>query len=192
MQIQKDSRQIPKKQEIVADKMYSDVVYAWLQVNSCWDRDKNVRWIGKNQVSFSRISGDVGLSRQTVSNKFKRLLEIGLVRLEQDLGRYELVSLRPDMAMLVERTTLRRMLSAFNENTINVYVYLLNRYLANRCRGYEFTIEQVKYFIGLSMRTSSNNYIIQDILDILERLGLLKYKVDEDRIYQVVQMANSL
>lgn len=37
MKIAENSRQVPKKQEYVSAKDYSDIVYAWFQVNSSWD-----------------------------------------------------------------------------------------------------------------------------------------------------------
>lgn len=165
--------------------MYSDVVYAWLQVNSQWDKEANVRWIAKKDVKYIDIAADLGLSRQTVSTKFKRLLDkddkgvagLGLISFNVELKRYELSLLPPDMGMLIEQGTLRKMISALNENTINVYIYLLNRYLANTEQPFDFTIEQVKMFIGISVSGRSNDYIVTDILSILRTLGLIEYEL---------------
>ena len=49
----------------------------------------------------------------------------------EEKDRYELPTLDANMAMLIENKTLRKMISALNENSINVYIYLLNRYLEN-------------------------------------------------------------
>lgn len=86
------------------------------------------------------MADQLGLTRQTVSTKFKRLLDkddkgkagLGLVIFNAELKRYELIQLSADMATLIENGTLRMMISALNENTINIYIYLLNRFLANR------------------------------------------------------------
>ena len=203
MEILKDSRQIPKKKIYTANKLYSDIVYTWLQVNSEWDVNNEIRWVPKQRVNFTLMGEQLGLSRQPVSTRFKKLLDddgkqnkgLGLVHFNSKLKRYELVTLESDAAMLVERETLRKMLSAFNENTISVYVYLLNRYIANKEQGYEFTLEQVKSFIGISVGIRSNNYIITDIMDILKQLGLLDYQLVEkfDRAcYQVISMSNKI
>jgi hypothetical protein len=45
------------------------------------------------------------------------------------------------MATLIENGTLRMMISALNENTINIYIYLLNRFLANDEQSFEFTLD---------------------------------------------------
>lgn len=55
---------------------------------------------------------------------------MGLVTLNEEKGRYELLALSADISMLIENGTLRKMLNALNENAISVYIYLLNRFLA--------------------------------------------------------------
>ena len=176
MKIIKNSRQMPKNKEQASDRMYSDVVYGWLQVNSVRGGDDNVRWISRKDVKFAEIADCLGISRQTASTKLKRLLESGsgLVVFNEEKDRYELPTLDANMAMLIENKTLRKMISALNENSINVYIYLLNRYLENGGQSFEFDIEQVKIFIGLGRKTRSNSYIIEDILFVLQKLGLVK------------------
>lgn len=203
MKILKDSRQMPKKKEYMANKMYSDIVYAWIQVNSQWDKQSNTRWINKKDVKFTVIADELGITRQTVSTRFKRLLDkdekgnagLGLIIYNDELQRYELSVLSPDVAMLIEKGTLRTMISALNENTINVFIYLLNRYLANQEQSFDFTIEQIKVILGLSIKTRSNDYIITDILRILKRIGLLNYKLNvkkEKTIYKIIYMTNEI
>lgn len=203
MKILKDSRQMPKKKEYMANKMYSDIVYAWIQVNSQWDKESNIRWISKKDVKFTVIANDLGITRQTVSTKFKRLLDrddkgnegLGLIVFNEELQRYELNLLSADAAMLVERGTLRKMVSALSENAINVFIYLLNRYLANQEQSFEFTLEQVKAAIGLGTQTRSNDYIITDILCVLKKLGLLDYQLDvkgEKTVYRLEYMTNKI
>lgn len=206
MKILKDSRQMPKKQEQVSNKMYSDVVYAWLQTNSDWDRENNIRWIAKKDVKYIKIAECLGISRQTASTKFKKLLDkdekgqvgIGLVVFNSEKERYELPTLSADMAMLIENGTLRKMLNALNENAINVYIYLLNRFLANKEQPFKFEIDQVKQFIGISTTSRGNNYIISDILLVLQKLGLIEYELISEKtergdirsLYQINAMSN--
>jgi hypothetical protein len=68
--------------------------------------------------------------------------------------------------------------SAFNENAINIYIYLFNRYIANKEIGFEFTINTLKEYCGLGTNTHCNNYIIQDILEVLALAGLIKYETE--------------
>lgn len=70
------------------------------------------------------------------------------------------------------------MVSALNENSINIYVYLYNRFFAEP-QGFDFTLDQIKRIIGISDKTRSNNYIVTDILEMLELLGLIDYEIKE-------------
>lgn len=181
MKTVKDSRQMPKRREYTANKAYSDIVYAWLQVNSEWDGEiGHCRTIPKSKVKFVDIANELDISRQTVSTKFKHLLDegdgIGLVHYNDVTKNYELTLLPAEMAQLIENNTLRRMVSALNQNAISVYIYLFSRYCANSSSEFRFTVNQVKGAIGLSTSTRSNNYIITDILDVLQDMKLLTYE----------------
>lgn len=190
---------MPKQEEYTANKAYSDIVYGWLQVHSEWDRERGIRWVDKKTVNYSAMADQLGLTRQTVSTKFKRLLDkdgLGLVTFNTELNRYELVQLSADMATLIENGTLRMMISALNENTINIYIYLLNRFLANDEQSFEFTLDQCKAFIGKGVGSHSNNYIVTDILCILSKLDLLKYelisKSGVKTVYRVIAVNNKI
>lgn len=191
---------MPKREEYTANKAYSDIVYGWLQVHSEWDRERGIRWVDKKTVNYSAMADQLGLTRQTVSTKFKRLLDkdkagLGLVTFNAELNRYELVQLSADMATLIENGTLRMMISALNENTINIYIYLLNRFLANDEQSFEFTLDQCKAFIGKGVGSHSNNYIVIDILCILSKLDLLKYELISNgvkTVYRVITVNNKI
>lgn len=189
-----NSRQMPKERTYMADTRFSDRVYAWLQVHS--EKEGDVRWVHKSEASFETIASELKLSRQTVSKRMKALMEMGLVIYNKQLKRYELILLENDIAMLIEKNTLREMMSAMNDNTINIYVYLLNRYLINEEKPFDFTLEQVKMAIGLKL-SKNNNYIITDILNVLQRQGGLEYDIqtryDEDNYrthYRILTMSN--
>lgn len=181
MKAVKNSRQMPKKHEYLANKAYSDIVYAWLQVNSDWDGViGHQRVVPKSRVKFVDMESELGITRQTISKRFKKLLDdeeggLGLVHYNEKAKCYELALLPNEAAQLIERDTLRRMVSALNQNAINVYIYLFSRYCANNCQGFRFTLNQVKSAIGISTETRSNNYVITDILDVLQTLKLLEY-----------------
>lgn len=116
------------------------------------------------------------LSRQTISTKFKNLKELDLIR-ERDGDTYELVVLSKDLASLIPYPTLKLIQDTLNENSISTYIYLLNRYYANDCKAFQFTLEQVKSFIGISTSTRSNDEIITNILYVLGKIGLIKYSL---------------
>ena len=117
-----------------------------------------------------------GLSRQTVSTKFKNLKELGLIQ-ELDKSTYEIITLEKDLASLIPYETLKLITDTLNENSISTYVYLLNCYYANNCRALTFTLEQVKKHIGICSSTRSNDDIITNILYVLEKIGLIKYRL---------------
>lgn len=202
LKIQPDSRQVPKDKTICSNKKYYDILYAYLQCLSERDNITNIRYFHKKDINFSKLGEIFNLSRQTVSTKFKNLKELGLI-IEQDNGDYELVELRPDIATLVPYSTLKVITDTLNENSISTYIYLLNQYYRNKCQPFQFTLDQIKSYIGISTSTRSNNEIITNILYVLEKIGLIKYslttfKQDNDSfqnvktIYQLDSLTNTL
>lgn len=191
MQIKNNSRQIPKDAGITANKQYNDLMYSYLQTISQYDDETKERFIDKKQVQFSKLGEDLGVSRQTASNRFKRLLDLGLLIFEDKNSRYRLVNLDKTLATLVPLETLQVMVSALSENCISIYVYLFNRYFASGQKAFTFTYDQLKSFIGISTSTKSNSYIVKGILDVLERLGLIEiesYVGDDSKHYHLLKM----
>lgn len=173
--VQSNSRQIPKSREICANKKYNDVLYAYLQcISEREDDDK--RLVSKKLINFSKLGTELHLTRQTVSTKFKNLLELDLVAV-YDENYYILKPLPKDIATLIPYPTLRVLVDALNENAISAYAYLLNRYYSNNCQSFQFTLDQVKTFIGISTSTRSNNDVVTNILFVLEKVGLIKYSL---------------
>ena len=127
---------------------------------------------------------------------------MGLILKNETKKRYELTILDANLAALVPYPTLKLLVDTLNENSISVYLYLLNRYIASGEQSYVFTLAQVKAMIGISTNTRSNDEIITNILYVLSKIGLLKYSlttVDQGdnfenikTIYQVEWMTNEL
>lgn len=185
MRIEKDSRQVPKTKDIMANAKYCDILYCYFQNISTWDGiEGHPRIFTKKDKNFSKISEYLKISRQTVSKKFNNLMELGLIKENGD--NFELIILEEDIASLIPVNTLKILVAAFNENAISVYVYLLNRYYAavhNGQQEFMFTKEQLKGILGFSTATRSNDYIIDGILTVLQKVGVIKIenrtKVDE-------------
>ena len=197
----KDSRQIPKTKDICSNKNYYDVMYAYFQCLS--DKDDNgIRYFDKKEVKFTKLGELFGISRQTASTRFKNLQELGLIK-EYDTKHYELVTLEKDMASLIQYKTLKIITDTLSENSISTYIYLLNRYYANGCKSFQFTLEQVKAQIGIATTTRSNDNIVTNILFILEKIGLIKYELTSVKqtddnfqniktIYQLTWLTNEI
>lgn len=175
LEIKANSRQMPKSKEICANKKYYDILYAYLQCIS--EKDENgSRKFDKKEVNFTKLGNIFNLSRQTVSTKFKNLKELGLIK-EADNDTYELISLEKDIATLVPYNTLKIITDALSENSISTYIYLFNCYYANGCKSFNFTLEQIKNYIGICTSTRSNDEIVTNILYVLEKIGLIKYSL---------------
>ena len=101
---------------------------------------------------------------------------LALIR-EKDEETYELVVLPKDLASLIPYPTLKLIQDTLSDNSISTYIYLLNRYYANDCKPFQFTLEQVKSFIGISTSTRSNDEIITNILFVLNKIGLIRYSL---------------
>ena len=173
----KNNRQVPKMSEIMSNKNYCDMLYCYLQVNSQFESSTKIRYIPKKEIKFSVIGPALGITRQTASTKFKKLEEMGLIIFNQEKNRYELAVLDKKIANLIPVETLRKLISTMNENTINVYMVLINNWYINDKMGYTIYLNTIKSSIGLSTTTRSNNYIISDILEILQKLGLINYEL---------------
>lgn len=185
MQIVSNSRQIPKTKEYIANSNYCDNLYGYLQAMSNWDGVLgHPRYVYKKDINYSRIAKDLNKSRQTISTKFKLMLEgtkeneksglPPLIRKKDDI--YELIALESNLAMLVPQSTLEVLVSALNDHAISIYVYLFNRYYASGKRPFQFSYTQLKSAIGLAINSNGNNYIIKGILYVLQKIGLIQYK----------------
>lgn len=200
LQRQENSRQVPKKKEICTNKKYYDILYSYLQCISEKDSDGR-RFFSKKEINFTKLSKIFSLSRQTVSTKFKNLIELGLVIENGNV--YYLEKLERDFAALIPYDTLKLITDTLSENSVNTYVYLFNCYYANNCKPFQFTLEQVKANIGICTSTRSNDEIVTNILFVLQKIGLIRYelitKVDNlvgiqnvKTIYQITWLKNTL
>ena len=200
MTIQKNSRQVPNSKEIIVQKDYSDILYCYLQVISK-KNDKGPRLLTTKDLNQTRLSEVLEISRPTIKKKLKHLIDLDLlIPPTEDCPFYQLRILSPDEAFLVPQETLRKMISALKERTIDVYVYLANRYYANKGVAFDFSITGLKAYCGLGCKTSNNNYVITDILEVLQKLGLIEYKKENKRgqdgqikcVYTLLNLSYSL
>ena len=188
MDIKKNSRQMPSTTSIVREKDYCDLLYAWLQCNSERENiNTSRRRIEKKKVKWASIERDFtrqlsdgsiekAMSRKTIAKYFSYLVDEKLVIDEND-DYYYLAVLDPQDGNLIEYNTLLKMMNVLQKNSINIYIYLFNRYYANNFQPFIATFRQIKDYIGIATTTTSNNAVIDDTIDILKRIGLLDYKL---------------
>lgn len=180
--IKPNSRQIPSSKEMLSNAKYCDLLYGYLQNASKRDAQKNnCRYILKKDINFSSIADQLKMSRQTVSKKFKAMLEgeedaLPLIRYDEQEKKYYLIDLDKSIATLIQHNTLCIMISTLQERVLSIYVYLLNRYAASGYNEFIYTMQELKKAIGLGYKSTGNNYIINSVLFLLKKLGLLKYR----------------
>ena len=197
-------RQMPSNEGIIKDKNYCDLLYGWLQVNS--ERvaantsqrrieKSKIKWVAIER-SFTRYDLEGKpvkiMARKTIAKYFKFLEEKGFIYDGED-DYYYLQVLNVEDAHLIHYETLSKLLNVLQKNSINIYIYLISRWYANACQEYIITIAQIKRHIGISTATTSNNLIVSDTLDILQRLGLIKYviKYEEEKSIIHIQSVSS-
>ena len=194
MKIEKNSRQMPAISSIIREKDYCDLLYAWLQCNSERETiDSPQRIIDKRKVKWTSIEKDFTrtladgsvektMARKTIAKYFKYLEDKGLVKEGNNQNYYYLTTLDPTEANLIEYHTLSKLMNVMQKNSINIYLYLFNRYYANGLQGFKTTLAQIKDFIGIATGTTSNNMVVNDTIEILARLGLLEYHSEGSEI----------
>ena len=177
MKIEKNSRQVPSIPTYTADKKYCDLLYGYLQeLSYCEVIDGEViRYVDSSSFNYTTLGEAIGLKRVTASKKFKYLVEeLGLIEFIEKEKRYKLINLDKSISSLVPYETLRQLNHSLSQNSISLYVYLMKRWYAEGQNEYQVTMSQMKSFIGIATTTTSNNDVINDILNVLTLLGLVK------------------
>lgn len=178
--IQKNSRQVPKVEIYTTSKQYYDLIYSYLQEISYLE-DGN-RYVNKKECSSTCIGERLQMTRQTASKYFKGLIELDLIEYQEvgRIKRYKLKPLDKSVACLVPFETLRILNNALNHNAISIYVYLINRYIANGEKEFVVTNNQLLAFIGYAF-SPNNNIIVGDILNVLQKLELIFIRYEQTK-----------
>jgi Mn-dependent DtxR family transcriptional regulator len=164
-------------------------VYAWFQCKSERETKTGIRYVEYSESKFITIGEECGIDRRSASKYVQKLLDMGLLEKDDENKCYLLKQLENSTATLVPYPTLRQLVNSLNRNTVNIFVHLLNRYIASNETEFIITHKELKDRIGISSSSSSNNIVINDILDILKRLGLVTYElrqVEPSKTHMVV------
>ncbi len=179
MKVQSNSRQIPNAKTVTSNKDYFDYLYSILQEMSHLEvtaTGEHIRYLDKKEVSSVKLGELIKASRQTAANRFKKLEALKLIEFDEENNRYILTYLERSLCTLVPQETLRKMNNALSRYSVSLFVYFMNRYLAAGELEYIVTMTQMKEYIGIAKSTSSNNEIITDIMEVLQKLGLITYE----------------
>lgn len=191
-----EKRMIPLTDEFMKDKKLYDKVWGYLQSISYLTKD-NQRIVYKTKQSTSTaihkaVAVEIGktpkgnpkydISAKTIDNTLKLYKALGMVTdgIAKDKDGIEVkvyfLSQKFERYKLIPLDTLRILLNATNNNTIKVYVYLLDRYeyKALTKEKYNFTLKELCGAIGYS--EDRGREIVKDILFVLQKLGLIEYR----------------
>ena len=191
MEIQENSRQIPSDIKYTSSKNYSDILYGYLQHMSIMDPCTNARYVKRADINYVKIAEDLNITRQTVSKKFKALVEEGLLIENKYNKIYFLRVLEPSLAALLPDDTLRVLINTLQERGLSILTYLLKTFIQHGERPCVINLDILKDYVGLNRANrGTNNQIIKDNLIVLERLGLIRYhkerRLDEKSGYHKV------
>jgi DNA-binding transcriptional ArsR family regulator len=194
LKIQKNSRQVPSVTEYIGNKKYSDLLYGYLQHISKREEDSANRYIEKKDINYSSIAKEIGMSRQTVSSKFKALIEMGLISYNEETQVYELFALDKALATLLPAQTIRVLCNTLRERSISILCYLLKLYVREGESPCILNLDMIKTFLGLSEKNNGvNNQTILDTLYILSELKLIEVHCEEcgTRLVYVLDKVNN-
>lgn len=175
MKIEKDSRQVPSSIIYTADKKYNDLIWCYLQSMSYKEGD--YRYVDAYNITYVEMGDYLGLSRQTTKKYFLGLIDLNLIEYEKGRDRYKITSLSPDLAALIPENTMRKLCNTLKQNTISVYAYLLKSWYHNGKQSYKMALVNIKHQLGCNSGSGSNNYMVLDIMEILQKLGLIEYEL---------------
>jgi hypothetical protein len=71
------------------------------------------------------------MGRKTIAKYFKHLEDKGFIKLNEEDEYYYLTVLDSHEANLIEYNTLSKLMNVLQKNSLSIYIYLFNRYVAN-------------------------------------------------------------
>lgn len=165
------------------DMAYGDSVYAWLLLHSHYDKGEDHNYIYRKDFTFEQIGRDIGRTRQTVSKRFKELLELnnkteraGRSFFLIDRGKFLILPNFRDFQRLDSDTVLnlfRLGSKTRREELIKTYAWILKKWDSKE-KDLSYT-ELVDTF-GHSRGNEETYNRYKDILTTLQGAGLIKFR----------------
>ena len=169
---------------------YGDAIYAWLLLHSHYDPEENHNYIYKKDFTYEQIGKDIGRTRQTVSKRFKELLQSN----QNPISSKDLIVEMPKYYILPRFKVFQRMdaETVFNlfricsksrrEEIFKTYAWLLEKWdnredKSQQTISYRDMIEAFGHSIGNEQ--TYDKY--KDILTTLQGAGLIKFKTTLSR-----------
>mgnify|MGYP001204033452 CR=1 FL=1 len=161
---------ISREDHFIKNKKLSDITYVILYLLS--KKNGNYRKVIKKDINYSKLGEIYKTSRQTIAKRIKELVAEGIIHEYTD----HYIIPNPEYYYDIDAETARVIINTLKENTVKIYVYLLgwSNHCAERNEQYNFSFDHLCEVIGYTKQQTSNRDQIKDIINILERLGLIK------------------
>ena len=168
---------------------YSDSIYAWLLLHSHYDPDEDHNYIYEKEFTFIQIGKDIHRTRQTVSTRFKDLLNSGAGS-NKDLLIYDakqkayLLPCFRDFEKLDAETVLNLFWlygqgnASRKEELIKTYAWL-KRQIKEKNKDISYN-DMIEAF-GHSKGNEQTYQRYKDIMTTLQGAGLIKFRTDVNR-----------
>lgn len=172
-------------QQKLKEMAYGDSIYAWLLLHSHYDPDEDHNYIYKNEFTYEEIGRDIHRTRQTVSKRFKELLDLNSNR-GKDLifynenNKYYILPCFRDFEELDADTVLNLfwLYGQGNKNRkeelIKTYAWLKKRIKTSKNVSYEDLISA----FGHTKGNEQTYQRYKEILTVLQGAGLIKFRTD--------------
>lgn len=172
-------------QQKLKEMAYSDSIYAWLLLHSHYDPDEDHNYIYKNEFTYEEIGKDIHRTRQTVSKRFKELLDLNSNRgkdliFYNESSKYYILPCFRDFEELDADTVLNLfwLYGQGNKNRkeelIKTYAWLKKHIKTSKNVSYEDLINA----FGHTKGNEQTYQRYKEILTVLQGAGLIKFRTD--------------
>lgn len=168
---------VSREEKFLKDKKISDRVYMILFSMAQYVNGSDRRELPKKQVNFTKLANIYPITRQTLSKHCKELILKGLIIEEKD----KYIVPNPAFYYDVDRSTIDTLKSGLTDNAIKIYVFLLgwDSHCKKQNTEFNFSYDFLCETIGLAKHQTNRN-MIKGIIEILERLELIKVSAEAD------------
>ena len=161
-----------------------DLLYGAMQYLATYHPVKKQLYLTKQNLMKNKkdIYTLCNLDSRKLKAHIQKLMDKGLIK-EEMIDEYPSYTFPYDYDggyQLIDYEMLWYLVSTRSKSAIQIYVYLLNRYLwkAETKENYIFTNKELQVALGYSENTKLANSIMSNILESLSREGIIKF-VDE-------------
>lgn len=158
-----------------------DLLYGAMQYLATFHPVKKQLYLTKQNLMKNKkdIYAICNLDSRKLKAHIQKLMDKGLIK-EEMIGEYPSYTFPYDYDggyQLIDYEMLWYLVSTRSKSSLQIYVYLLNKYLwkAQTEEKYVFTNKELQVALGYSENTKLANSIMSNILESLSREGIIKF-----------------